>query len=329
VLGFTAAVVRRQAAGPAVGAAAGPTLGESVGVVFEPGADAGRPAFGDTAECPPPRGVVATGRVPAPHGGTSVGRARPPAPSVGDQHTHPVAGRMAGSPERHPVRPADADDRSSPTRAGTASGNPTPGSTASGNPTLGGTASGNPTPGGTASASGAAVGMEKQGPRPHGRPAPGAPQQGPARAGQTVRREPATTARTPSGDRVRGLAYTLGIQLQPLVHVADMAASVAFYEQLGAEIVHGAPDADWVLLQLGTTQIGLVGWPPEAEQGECAVELNFAATVALDELESRLHEAGAAVAGVIAHRDFGAQLHVRTPDGLLIKIAQLEPDVAT
>ena len=48
-----------------------------------------------------------------------------------------------------------------------------------------------------------------------------------------------------------------------MVHVADMAASVAFYEHLGGEIIHGGRDADWALMQLGTTQIGLLTRPPD------------------------------------------------------------------
>jgi hypothetical protein len=78
------------------------------------------------------------------------------------------------------------------------------------------------------------------------------------------------------------------MQFQPIVHVDDMPAAVAFYQCLGAEVVHGGGADDWVLLQLGTTQIGLVAHPPRSEDGECTVELNFAATTPLDDLERRL-----------------------------------------
>lgn len=112
-----------------------------------------------------------------------------------------------------------------------------------------------------------------------------------------------------------------GLQLQPLVHVVDMAASVAFYERLGGEIIHGSPDADWVLMQVGTTQIALVTDPPDAGHGESTVELNFGAATPLDRLQQRLGGAELTI-----HRDFGRQLEVRSPDGLLIKIRELEPD---
>jgi catechol 2,3-dioxygenase-like lactoylglutathione lyase family enzyme len=111
-----------------------------------------------------------------------------------------------------------------------------------------------------------------------------------------------------------------------MVHVADMGASIRFYASLGAEVVHGDADADWVLLQLGTTQIGLLAHPPNVAQGEGVVEMNFAAAMPLGELVAKLGRDGVGTAEVIVHRAFGAQLRVRTPDGLLIKINQLEPD---
>jgi catechol 2,3-dioxygenase-like lactoylglutathione lyase family enzyme len=109
-----------------------------------------------------------------------------------------------------------------------------------------------------------------------------------------------------------------GLQLRPMVHVDDMAASMAFYEQLGAEIVHGGRDCAWVLLQLGTVQIVLVA------DGEPGVDLHFGAVMPLDQLEQRLHRAGFPVAEVATDREFGEQLRVRTPEGLVIKISQRE-----
>lgn len=113
----------------------------------------------------------------------------------------------------------------------------------------------------------------------------------------------------------------LGLQLQPMVHVRDMPASVAFYQRLGGEIIHGTVDDDWVLMQVGTVQITLVRRPADPVRGESAVELVFGATAPLERLRQRLPDAEMTV-----HRDFGEQLEVRTPDGLLVRINQLEPD---
>jgi len=117
-----------------------------------------------------------------------------------------------------------------------------------------------------------------------------------------------------------------GIRLRPMVHVADMAAAVAFYEALGAVVLHGSRDGDWVLLRLGEAQLGLLAHPPNPEQNEGAVELNFEATQPLDQLEERLRAAGVTIARPTTDEGFGRQLQLSSPDGLLVKIDELEPE---
>ncbi len=118
-----------------------------------------------------------------------------------------------------------------------------------------------------------------------------------------------------------------GLQLQPTVHVDDMASAVAFYEKLGGEINHGDRDGEWVLMQVGTAQIGLVTRPPDASRGESTVELNFTATMPLDRLERMLREQGVTVVEVASDRDLGTRLHVETPEGMPIKIHQVESEL--
>jgi hypothetical protein len=119
---------------------------------------------------------------------------------------------------------------------------------------------------------------------------------------------------------------TPGLMLQPMVHVQDMAASVAFYEHLGGSIIHGSSEEDWVLMQVGSAQIGLVAHPPNPEQGEGTVELNFHCEMPLDQLESQLRGTDVAVARITTDLAFGRQLQVKSPDGLLIKINQVDPE---
>jgi hypothetical protein len=118
-----------------------------------------------------------------------------------------------------------------------------------------------------------------------------------------------------------------GLHLQPMVHVGDMAASVDFYVKLGGEVIHGGPDDEWVLMQVGTAQIGLVTRPPNAYRGEGTVELNFAATMPLDRLEQLLLDHGLTAVEVARDGDLGMLLRVETPDGMPIKIHQVEPDL--
>lgn len=129
--------------------------------------------------------------------------------------------------------------------------------------------------------------------------------------------EPAMTtpAESPAGPAVT---------LQPMVHVEDMAASVAFYEALGARVLHGSRDGDFVMLQLGGGQLSLLAHPPNPEQGEGRVELNFEASAGLAGLEARLAAAGVEIDTPTTDEGFGRQLVLRSPDGLLVKINELD-----
>ena len=119
------------------------------------------------------------------------------------------------------------------------------------------------------------------------------------------------------------------LQLRPMVHVEDMNASVSFYESLGGEVLHGSRDGDWVLLRLAGAQIGLLAHPPNVEQNEGTVELNFEATEPLDEIEDRLRRAGVAITRPTTDEAFGRQLQLASPDGLLLKIDELDPELFT
>lgn len=146
-----------------------------------------------------------------------------------------------------------------------------------------------------------------------GRPAPaqGATAQAPA-------------ARTSVGRASTAPAPAARLELQPVVHVADMAASVAFYQRLGGEVVHGRPEDDWVLLQVGAVQINLVAGDPGPSGGDTGVELNIAAPAPIEQYEQTLPGARFAT-----HRNFGRHLLVRSPDGMLIRINEREPDLLT
>ena len=118
----------------------------------------------------------------------------------------------------------------------------------------------------------------------------------------------------------------LGLCLQPMVHVADMPAAVAFYEAFGGEVVHGDRGGEWVLMQVGTAQVGLVVRPPDPARGESTVELNFSAAMPLDRLEQLLRERGVTIVEVATDAELGTRLHVETPDGMPVKIHHIEPD---
>lgn len=118
-----------------------------------------------------------------------------------------------------------------------------------------------------------------------------------------------------------------GIKLQPMVHVEDMARALDFYTALGAKLLHGSRDGDFALIRFQGAELSLLAHPPNPEQNEGRVELNFESTQPLEEVEARLRKAGVTIAQPTSDEGFGKQLQVKSPDGLLIKINQLEPDL--
>jgi catechol 2,3-dioxygenase-like lactoylglutathione lyase family enzyme len=117
------------------------------------------------------------------------------------------------------------------------------------------------------------------------------------------------------------------ITLQPMLHVNNMGKSLDFYEQLGATVLNGSRDDDWVLLRFGETELGLLAHPENPEQHEGKVELNFEYEASLEKLEEKLRKAGVRIARPAGDEGFGEQLQLESPDGLLVKINQLDPDL--
>jgi hypothetical protein len=116
------------------------------------------------------------------------------------------------------------------------------------------------------------------------------------------------------------------LTLQPMVHVRDMAGTVSVLEALGGEVVLGSRDGDWVQMRIGGAEIGLLAHPPNPAQGEGDVELNFQSQTRLEDVEAGAVEAGVEVAQPTSDEGFGRQLQLRTPDGLLVKINEIDPD---
>lgn len=115
--------------------------------------------------------------------------------------------------------------------------------------------------------------------------------------------------------------------LQPMVHVEDLAASIDFYTALGARLLHGSRDGDFAMLQIGDAQLSLLAHPPNPEQNEGLVELNFETSDPLEQVEASLRQADVTVVQPTTDEGFGRQLQVASPDGLLVKINQLEPEL--
>ena len=116
------------------------------------------------------------------------------------------------------------------------------------------------------------------------------------------------------------------LKLQPMIHVEDMAASIRFYEALGATLVTGSRDGDWAQLRLGGAEISLLAHPANPEQHEGQVELNFEYDGPLAALQEQLEAGGVTIARGAADEAFGEQLQLEAPGGMLVKINRLEPE---
>lgn len=117
------------------------------------------------------------------------------------------------------------------------------------------------------------------------------------------------------------------VRLQPMLHVEDMGKALDFYGKLGATVLSGSRDGDWALLRFGTTELGLLAHPANPEQNEGNVELNFEYDAPLEDLEKKLRNAGVTIARPTGDEGFGYQLQLESPDGMLVKINQTDPEL--
>lgn len=99
---------------------------------------------------------------------------------------------------------------------------------------------------------------------------------------------------------------------------------MALLEVLGGTVQQGSRDGDWVSLAVGDAELGLLKHPANPEQGEGDVELNFRSAGPLEQVEEAARSAGVEVAVRTSDEGFGRQLQLRTPDGLLVKINELD-----
>lgn len=116
----------------------------------------------------------------------------------------------------------------------------------------------------------------------------------------------------------------MSLKLQPMIHVENMAASIQFYEALGARLVVGSRQGDWAQLELGGGEFALLAHPANPEQNEGQVELQFEAEQPLAELQETLEAKGVRIVRGAADEAFGEQLQIETPDGLLVKINRID-----
>ncbi|MEP6799423.1 MAG: VOC family protein [Lapillicoccus sp.] len=128
-------------------------------------------------------------------------------------------------------------------------------------------------------------------------------------------------------ERDNAMSSDIDLVLQPMVHVKNMSATVALLEALGGRLAQGSRDGDWVQLAIGGAEIGLLAHPANPDQGEGDVELNFQSHTPLERVEQAARDAGVEIASPTSDEGFGRQLQLRTPDGLLVKINEIDAEL--
>jgi catechol 2,3-dioxygenase-like lactoylglutathione lyase family enzyme len=121
-----------------------------------------------------------------------------------------------------------------------------------------------------------------------------------------------------------GIGAGFGLRVQPMVHVENLAEGLDFYEGLGARLVYGSRDGDWALIEFDGTMLSLLAHPPGDGRKE-TVELQFTSAAPLEAVEANVAAMDPSlVERGVADEAFGRMLKLRTPDGLTVKVLELE-----
>ena len=119
----------------------------------------------------------------------------------------------------------------------------------------------------------------------------------------------------------------LKLKPQPMIHVDSMASALRFYEALGARLLFGSRDGDWAMIDFSGARIGLLAHPPGDGKLE-TVELQFTSSQPLEAVEEQMRGVDSAfIERSVADEAFGRMLKLRTPDGLLVKVIEVERDL--
>ena len=119
----------------------------------------------------------------------------------------------------------------------------------------------------------------------------------------------------------------LGLKPQPMIHVESMVEALRFYKGLGAKLLFGSRDGDWAMIDFSGARMGLLVHPPGDGKRE-TVELQFTSNKPLEEIENQMHAVDPSfIEGGTADEAFGRMLKLRTPDGLLVKVIEVERDL--
>lgn len=114
----------------------------------------------------------------------------------------------------------------------------------------------------------------------------------------------------PFDDRSMPVVERLG---HVAIRVEDMDRAVAFYSQLGMEMVWNADD--WCYMEAAKSRDGLALLGPNYKAAGPHFAFHFRDRAEVDAVHAQLKAAGVAVGAVHDHRDGTASFYLRDPEG--------------
>jgi catechol 2,3-dioxygenase-like lactoylglutathione lyase family enzyme len=109
------------------------------------------------------------------------------------------------------------------------------------------------------------------------------------------------------------------MKVMPIRYVADMAASIRFYEVLGLDAGDQSRSGNWAELPAAGGMVALHTALTSENIGPGEIELSFEAEEPLEKISERLTTAGFEHEAIVDEA-FGRSLGVRDPDGVRLQI---------
>jgi catechol 2,3-dioxygenase-like lactoylglutathione lyase family enzyme len=120
------------------------------------------------------------------------------------------------------------------------------------------------------------------------------------------------------------------VKVRPIHFVPDVDEAIRFYEALGLRADARARPGHWVELVAAGGELGLHDGAVAADgEGRAGVQLNFIADEPLELVERRLREAGFPPEGTIVDQEWGRQLFVPGPGGLVVQVDERDRELYT
>jgi catechol 2,3-dioxygenase-like lactoylglutathione lyase family enzyme len=108
------------------------------------------------------------------------------------------------------------------------------------------------------------------------------------------------------------------MRMIPIIYVADMDASIDFYEGLDAVVGETGRAPYWTEMKMGGTHFALHLQPPDSE--DSAPRISIAANRPLEAIMDDLTAVGVEVVRGIGDEVFGRSMVIKDLDGLIIQI---------